>query len=139
MNLRTFVDVSEAKGCGESLDAVSREIGVEIYWLKRWRDKALAAMDAGLKEPMQPVGFSTGSKELVLRRVRPACVNLFCPLTLILTQIGGTYGQPVPLTILENVGSALRSLRHPPQGQHSPALVRPLKSLGTARFSALAC
>src|SRR4051812_26552957 len=35
---------------GESLDVVSREIGVEPYRLERWRDKALAAMDAGLKE-----------------------------------------------------------------------------------------
>lgn len=35
---------------GESLDAVSREIGVEPYRLERWRDKALAAIDAGLKE-----------------------------------------------------------------------------------------
>ena len=35
---------------GESLDAVSREIGVEVYRLERWRDKALASMDAGLKE-----------------------------------------------------------------------------------------
>jgi transposase len=35
---------------GESLDAVSREIGVEPYRLERWRGKALAAMDAGLKE-----------------------------------------------------------------------------------------
>jgi transposase len=35
---------------GESLDGVSREIGIEPYRLERWRDKALAAMDAGLKE-----------------------------------------------------------------------------------------
>jgi len=35
---------------GEPLEAVSREIGVEPYRLERWRDKALAAMDAGLKE-----------------------------------------------------------------------------------------
>jgi transposase len=35
---------------GESLEVVSREIGVEPYRLERWRDKALAAMDAGLKE-----------------------------------------------------------------------------------------
>jgi transposase len=35
---------------GESLDVVSREIGVEVYRLERWRDKALASMDAGLKE-----------------------------------------------------------------------------------------
>jgi transposase len=33
---------------GESLDVVSREIGVEPYRLERWRGKALAAMDAGL-------------------------------------------------------------------------------------------
>jgi transposase-like protein len=34
---------------GESFDAVSREIGVEPYRLERWRGKALAAMDAGLR------------------------------------------------------------------------------------------
>src|SRR4051794_27176378 len=33
---------------GESLDMISREIGIEPYRLERWRDKALAAMDAGL-------------------------------------------------------------------------------------------
>jgi hypothetical protein len=36
--------------CGESFDAVSREIGFEVYRLERWRNKALAAMDAGRKE-----------------------------------------------------------------------------------------
>jgi transposase len=35
---------------GESLDMISREIGIEPYRLERWRDKALAAMDTGLKE-----------------------------------------------------------------------------------------
>jgi len=35
---------------GEPLDALSRELGVEIYRLERWRDRALAGMDAGLKE-----------------------------------------------------------------------------------------
>ena len=35
---------------GEPLDALSREIGVEVYRLERWRERALAAMDAGLKE-----------------------------------------------------------------------------------------
>jgi hypothetical protein len=34
---------------GESLDALSRELGVEIYRLEEWRDKALSAIDAGLK------------------------------------------------------------------------------------------
>ena len=35
---------------GESLDLISREIGIEVYRLEHWRNKALAAMDAGLKE-----------------------------------------------------------------------------------------
>ena len=35
---------------GEPIDAVSRELGVEIYRLEKWRDRALAGMDAGLKE-----------------------------------------------------------------------------------------
>jgi len=35
---------------GESLDALSRELGVEIYRLEQWRDKALSGLDAGLKD-----------------------------------------------------------------------------------------
>ena len=35
---------------GEPLQAVSRETGVEPYRLERWRDRARAGMDAGLKE-----------------------------------------------------------------------------------------
>ena len=35
---------------GEPLDALSRELGVEVYRLERWREKALRAMEAGLKE-----------------------------------------------------------------------------------------
>src|SRR3712207_1140940 len=35
---------------GESLDAVSREIGVEAYRLEQWRERALAGLDASLKE-----------------------------------------------------------------------------------------
>ena len=35
---------------GEPLDALSRELGVEVYRLERWKDKALAGLDAGLKE-----------------------------------------------------------------------------------------
>ena len=35
---------------GESLEAVSREIGVEPYRLERWRERALAGLDASLKE-----------------------------------------------------------------------------------------
>ena len=34
---------------GEPIDAIARELGVEPYRLERWRDRALAAMSAGLK------------------------------------------------------------------------------------------
>ena len=35
---------------GEPVDAVSREVGVPIYKLEQWRDRALSGIDAGLKE-----------------------------------------------------------------------------------------
>ena len=35
---------------GEPIDMLSRELSVEIYRLEKWRDRALAGMDAGLKE-----------------------------------------------------------------------------------------
>ena len=35
---------------GESLDALSREVGVEIYRLEEWRERALAGLDLGLKD-----------------------------------------------------------------------------------------
>ena len=35
---------------GESIDSLSRELGVEPYRLERWRDKALSGMEEGLKE-----------------------------------------------------------------------------------------
>lgn len=35
---------------GESVDAVSREVSVPIYQLEQWRERALAGLDAGLKE-----------------------------------------------------------------------------------------
>ncbi len=38
---------------GESLDGLSRELGVEMYRLEEWRDKALSAMDLGLKNRQQ--------------------------------------------------------------------------------------
>ncbi len=34
---------------GESLDALSREVGVEIYRLEEWRERALAGLECGLK------------------------------------------------------------------------------------------
>lgn len=35
---------------GESIDAISREVAVPIDRLEQWRDRALAAIDAGLNE-----------------------------------------------------------------------------------------
>ena len=35
---------------GEPVDTVSREVSVPIYKLEQWRDRALASIDAGLKE-----------------------------------------------------------------------------------------
>ena len=35
---------------GEPVDAISREVSLPIYKLERWRDRALAGIDAGLKE-----------------------------------------------------------------------------------------
>jgi hypothetical protein len=35
---------------GEPVDAVSRAVAVPIYKLEQWRDRALAGIDAGLKE-----------------------------------------------------------------------------------------
>jgi transposase len=35
---------------GEPADAVSREVSLPIYELEQWRDRALAGIDAGLKE-----------------------------------------------------------------------------------------
>ncbi len=34
---------------GESLDALSREVGVEIYRLEEWRERALTGLECGLK------------------------------------------------------------------------------------------
>lgn len=34
---------------GEAIDAVSRDLGVEIYRLEEWREKALEGIDAALK------------------------------------------------------------------------------------------
>ena len=35
---------------GESLDDVSREVGVEISRLERWKDKAMRGLEVGLRE-----------------------------------------------------------------------------------------
>ena len=35
---------------GESIEAVSRQVAVEPYRLEQWRERGLAALDAGLKD-----------------------------------------------------------------------------------------
>ena len=35
---------------GESLDAVSREVGVELYRLEDWKERALAGLELGLRD-----------------------------------------------------------------------------------------
>ena len=35
---------------GESLEALSREVGVEIYRLDAWRERAMAGLELGLKD-----------------------------------------------------------------------------------------
>ena len=35
---------------GEPVDAISRGVSVPIYKVERWRDRALAGIEAGLKE-----------------------------------------------------------------------------------------
>ena len=43
---------------GESLEALSREVGVEIYRLEDWRDRAVAGLERGLqaRPPGRPRG-----------------------------------------------------------------------------------
>ena len=35
---------------GESIDSISREIGIETYRLEGWREKALIGLDVALRE-----------------------------------------------------------------------------------------
>jgi transposase len=67
---------------GESIDALSRELGVEIYRLERWREDALSGIDNGLKkrknkpikgelsEAIRRIGELTMENELLWKRVR---------------------------------------------------------------------
>ena len=67
---------------GESVEALSRELGVEIYRQEKWRDKGLSVIDSGLKEregdpvqsgldsAMKPIGELTMQNELLWQRVR---------------------------------------------------------------------
>jgi hypothetical protein len=67
---------------GESLDRLSRELGVEIYRLEKWRDRAMSSMDEGLKKrkgdpvqaeldaAMKRIGQLTMENELLYERCR---------------------------------------------------------------------
>jgi len=53
---------------GESLDAVSRELGVPIYRLEAWREAALAGVEAGLKS-RKGSGKVSAELDAALKRV----------------------------------------------------------------------
>lgn len=67
---------------GESLELVSREVGVPIYQLEEWRDKALSGMESALKaraedpaerklaEAQRRIGALTMEVELLRERCR---------------------------------------------------------------------
>lgn len=69
---------------GESLEALSRELAVEIHRLQRWRDRALSGIDESLREregdPLQGeldaaikrVGELSMENELLRERIRAA-------------------------------------------------------------------
>ena len=69
---------------GESLDVVSREVGVEVYRLEQWKSRALAGLELGLKErdgePLaaeldaakRHIGELSMQNELLLKRARAA-------------------------------------------------------------------
>ncbi len=67
---------------GESLEAVSRELGVEMHRLQKWRDKAISGIDEALREregdPLQAeldaaikrVGELSMENELLREKIR---------------------------------------------------------------------
>ena len=66
---------------GESLDGLSRELGAPVYRLDKWREKALAGLDAGLKKrdgdplkvelesALRRIGKLTVEKELLEEKI----------------------------------------------------------------------
>lgn len=67
---------------GESVDALSRELNIEIYRLEEWREKALIGIDDSLKkrpndpvkaelnQAMRRIGELTMENELLWERVK---------------------------------------------------------------------
>ena len=76
---------------GESIEALSRELGVESYRLQEWYDGALAGLDCGLRErggdPLEDqlkkahamVGELTMMNELYQERIRRSKNRPFVP------------------------------------------------------------
>ncbi len=53
--------------CGEPVDDLSRELGIEVYRLERWHEKALSGIDASLKRRQEdPLDAELGA---ALKRV----------------------------------------------------------------------
>ena len=77
---------------GESLDVVSREVGVELYRLETWKARALAGLELGLKdqagEPLaaefdaakRHIGELSMENELLRERARAAERRLPLPM-----------------------------------------------------------
>ena len=63
---------------GESLDAVSREVGVELYRLEAWKARALAGLELGLKDRLSPVG--DGDEGVPSSSASRGTVRLLAPL-----------------------------------------------------------
>ena len=67
---------------GESVDALSRELSIEIYRLEQWREKALSGIDESLKkrqndpvqtelnQAMRRIGDLSMENELLWERVK---------------------------------------------------------------------
>jgi hypothetical protein len=67
---------------GESVDALSRELGIEIYRLEKWRERGLAGIEVALRErsgeplqqeldvAMKRIGELTMENELLRERCR---------------------------------------------------------------------
>jgi transposase len=67
---------------GESMEGLSRELGVETYLLEEWREKAIAGIEEGLRErqgdplvaeldgAMKRIGELSMANELLLERCR---------------------------------------------------------------------
>ena len=72
---------------GESVEALSRELGVEIYQLEEWRQRAFTGIDASLRErgttaerleldaALKRLGELTMDHELLLERCRRSGVS----------------------------------------------------------------